>query len=180
MIQFSIREDITLRMLRTEEAPTLFEVVDENRKHLREWLPWLDVNQSIKDSESFIESSHAQYKNDLGFMCGIFFKDKLVGMCGYHPIDKANRSVTIGYWLAEAAQGMGIVTSCARFLIDYAFNVLKLNKVCIPAAESNLKSQAVSQRLGLFNEGVDREAEFLYDYFVNHVRYSVLRSEWQS
>lgn len=166
-------------MLQHEDAEVLFKLVDDNRKYLRKWLPWLDMNTSRQDSEYFIQSTHKQLHDNLGFMCGIYFQHQLVGMCGYHPIDKVNHSVVIGYWIAQNAQGKGIVTACVKFLIDYAFNELNLNKVSIPAAELNTKSQAVSKRLGLTNEGIEREAEFLYNHYVNHVRYSVLRSEWK-
>ena len=180
MISFKVESNIKLKMLKERDAETLFAIVDSNRLYLRNWLPWLDINLCPDDSLSFIKSTHSQYDESRGFMCGIYYFEELVGMCGYHPIDKLNHSVTIGYWLSESNQGKGIVTACVKFLIDYAFNELNLNKVLIPAAEHNLKSQAVSKRLGLFNEGVDRQAEFLYGRYVNHVRFTVLRSEWKN
>jgi ribosomal-protein-serine acetyltransferase len=63
-------------------------------------------------------------------------------------------------------------------LIDYAFNRLKLNKVEIYCAENNIKSQAVPKRFGFTKEGVIREAEFLYDRFVNLEIYGLLSREW--
>ncbi len=54
-----------------------------------------------------------------------------------------------------------------------ATTIADRDKVCISAAEKNLKSRAVSERLGLVNEGVEREAEYLYGQYVNHVRYSL-------
>ncbi|MEP2653334.1 MAG: GNAT family protein [Paraglaciecola sp.] len=178
MIKFEVSQDISLTMLQESDADKLFKLVDSNRSHLREWLPWLDFNQSEKDSLDYIKSNLKQYSDNLGFNCGIFFSGELVGMCGYHPIDRLNKKVVIGYWIAQQAQGKGIVTKCVEFLINYAFDTLKLNKVSIPAAEYNFRSQAVSKRLGLVCEGVEREAEFLYNRFVNHIHYSVLSSEW--
>lgn len=180
MVNFEIDEDIQLKMLGRDQGALLFSVVDENRSHLKRWLPWLDFNISVTDSIRFIESTHRQYENGLGFMCGIFRNKKLIGMCGYHPIDRLNKTATIGFWIAENEQGMGVVTSCTKFLLGYAFGELGLNKVLIPAAEENYKSQAVSKRLGLTNEGIDREAEFFYGKFVNHIRYTMLKSEWSS
>ena len=167
-------------MLEVADAPELFALVQKNRGYLRQWLPWLDSNTEQSHSEDFIKSTHKQFAEELGFVCGIFSNDLLVGVCGFHPIDRPNLSVTIGYWLGEEYQGKHIVTSCVEFLISYAFQQLNLNKVCIPAAEFNFKSRAVSERLGLANEGIDREAEYLYEHFVNHVRYSILRSEWEN
>jgi len=108
----------------------------------------------------------------------MFLGGTLVGMCGFHPIDLSNDSVVIGYWIAEDRMGQGIVTSCVKFLVSYAFEKLDLNKVCIPAAEGNAKSRAIPERLNFVNEGIERAAENLYGRYVNHVRYSVLRKEW--
>ena len=99
-------------------------------------------------------------------------------MCGYHPIDRSNNSVVIGYWLAENMTGQGIVTSCVEFLVSYAFDKLGINKVNIPVAAGNIKSRAIPERLGFVNERVERDAEHLYGRYVNHVRYSVLRDQW--
>jgi len=101
-------------------------------------------------------------------------------MCGYHPIDRSNHSVTIGYWIAKEMMGKGIVTLCTQYLIDYAFIHLSINKVCIPVAEKNIKSRAISERLGLVSGGIERAAEYLYGRYVNHVRYSILKSEWEA
>ncbi len=180
MEKFQISESTFLRTLTEADSQVLFSLVDGNRAHLREWLPWLDNNTDIEHSKEFIKSTIDQNANGAGFQCGIFSDERLVGMCGYHPINRSNSSVTIGYWIAKNMTGRGIVTCCTRFLIDYAFNKLHLNKVCIPVAENNIRSRAVSERLGLVNEGIEREAECLYGQYVNHVRYTILRSEWLS
>lgn len=178
MPKFQVSKIVFLRTLTTADAPGVFNLVENNRSYLREWLPWVDENTCVGDSAKFIQSTLEQLANEMGFQCGIFYNDTLVGMCGYHPIDRSNNSVTIGYWIAKEMTGKGIVTSCTKYLIDYAFDNFSLNKVCIPAAEKNLKSRAVPDRLGLVNEGIEREAEHLYGHYVNHVRYSVSRSEW--
>ena len=178
-ILFQLSESLTIRMLERKDAKELFRVVDDNRSHLREWLPWLDDNTKVRDSEVFIETTINQFKKDKSFQCGVFYSNSLVGMCGFHPISFSNNSVTIGYWLAKRYEGKGIITKCSEFFINYAFQELKLNKVCIPVAEKNVKSRAVAERLGLINEGLEREAEVLYGMYVNHIRYSILRSEYE-
>ena len=179
-MNFDINDSVSLKLLQSQDAVGLFALVDKNREYLKEWLPWLDKNTSEQDSESFIASLHQQLDNKQGFSCGIFFKNKLIGICGYHPINQSNQSVTIGYWIDKERQGYGIVTQCTKFFIHYAFNELRLNKVLIPVAEGNKKSRAVCERLGLKNEGTERDAENLYGDYVNHIRYSILRSEWEA
>lgn len=180
MKKFQLNEDIILRTYQLSDAPELIDLIDNNRAYLRQWLPWLDQNRQREDSEKFIQSTLDQYEQDLGFICGIFYKDRLVGSCGYHLVNKGNASVSLGYWLAENMTGRGIVTRCVRFFIAYAFDHMHLNKVVVQVGEKNLASRAVCERLSLVNEGIERDAEILYGEYVNHIRYSVLKSEWKN
>ena len=179
MKHFQLNEDIVLRTYALSDALELISLVDLNRTHLRTWLPWLDKNKTVEDSKEFIRFSLKQLEQDLGFICGIFYQGKLVGSCGYHLIKNSNSSVSLGYWLAENKTGKGIITKCVKFLINYAFEELKLNKVLVEVGEDNLPSRAICERLGLFNEGIEREAECLYGHYINHIRYSILKSEWK-
>jgi len=178
-MEFQIDEDITLRLLRSQDACALFKLVDDNRLYLRRWLPWLDQNTSLEDSKDFIASVLSQFRADKGFACGIFFAGDLVGVCGYHEIDKVARSVAIGYWLSEALQGKGIITRCTKFFIGYAFEELGLTEVRISVAEGNAKSRAVCERLGLSNEGIEIDAACLYGRYVNHVCYAMSKDDWR-
>ena len=70
------------------------------------------------------------------------------------------------------------MTRVARALTDYAMNELKLNKVEIRCASGNLKSRSIPERLGFVQEGTIRQAEWLYDHYVDHIVYGVLAEEW--
>ena len=179
MPSFTVSEFIQLKTLRLTDAPDLFHLVECNRAYLRHWLPWLDVNTAVEDSEQFIQSTLEQLAENNGFQCGIFYRDQLVGMCGYHPINWANSTASLGYWLAENMMGKGIVTCCTKYLIDYAFEQLSLNKVCIVAAEKNHKSRTVAERLGLTKDYIEPDAENLYGQYVDHMHYSISRADWE-
>ena len=55
---------------------------------------------------------------------------------------------------------------------------MDMNKVRISVAEENARSRAIPERLGFKIEGIAREAEWLYDHYVNHVLYAAIKSEW--
>ena len=86
---------------------------------------------------------------------------------------------SLGYWIGEAYQGRGLVTASCRALITHAFDEARLNRVEIRCAVENRKSRAIPARLGFRQEGLLRDAEWLYDHFVDHVVYATLVKEWR-
>jgi len=177
MFRYRVDGDIELKMLEEEHSRELFSLVDKNRDYLREWLPWLDRNQTEEDSKTFIRNSFVQFIEGVGITSGIFFRDKLVGVMGI-KIDKMNNSGEIGYWLDANYQGKGIVTKACRKIINYAFGNLGLNRIVIRCATGNRKSRAIPEHLGFTKESILREAEFLYDHYEDLIVYSMLKKEW--
>lgn len=179
MFSFRIDDDTELRLLENRHAEELFALTNQNREYLRKWLPWLDDNRSLEDSRAFITKSLIQYANNEGFPTGIWFKGALAGVIGYNKIEWSDRTASIGYWIGASFQGKGLVTRACRALIDHAFNELGLNRVEIRCATGNKKSRAIPERIGFTQEGTARQAEWLYDHFVDHAVYGMLASEWR-
>ena len=174
-----IDDDIVLKILKPEDADSLFSLVDSNRFYLRRWLPWVDTNATLENSKHFIQSTIEQHELNLGFQCGIWFHDTFAGIIGFQRIDSMNRNVEIGYWLGEKFQGSGIMTKACHIFVDCAFNEYKLNRVQIRCATGNKKSNAVIDRLGFIKEGSIRQAEFLYDHYVDLFVYGMTADEWK-
>lgn len=61
-----------------------------------------------------------------------------------------------------------------------AFEQYDINRLQIYAAELNTKSNAIPERLGFTFESVLRQHENLYNTFVDHALYFMLKSEYQS
>jgi len=175
-----LSENTELRLLEERHAQELTELTERNRAYLRAWLPWVDSSRTVEDRKKFIRDSLKQFAENKGFVAGIWHEGRLAGVIGYDAIDWENRSTEVGYWLGEEYQGKGLVTTACRALVDHAFGELDLNRVSITCATENKKSCAIPERLGFRREGVRRQAEWLYDHFVDHVVYAALASEWQA
>lgn len=168
MFAFTITSTITLRLLQPVHAAELYQVTDANRTHLRRWLPWLDHTRSEADTAAFIAGRLRGLADDGTFTCGIWHQGALCGVIGYNRIDWEARTAFPGYWLAEAAEGRGIMTRCCRVLAAHAFDEYRLRGVIITVAVGNHKSQAIPDRLGFTRIGIQRDAEWLYDRHVDH------------
>ena len=180
MFYFNADHDIQLRILEPEYSDEIFSLVDKNRSYLREWLPWVDGTKSAEDVSDFIRSALKQFSEHNGFHAAIFYKGKIAGCIGLHGIDWSNRKTSIGYWLASEYQGNGIMTRSCKAIVNYVLHDLGLNRVEIRAAEFNTRSRAIPERLGFTQEGIIRQAEWLYDHYVDHVVYGMLSEEWKT
>lgn len=169
---------LALRPLTLRDARVLFQVVDENRDRLRRWLPWPDANRAEVDSRAYILRVRALARRGVAQSYGLWWKDRLVGVVGFVWIDPANRSAAIGYWLAQEAEGHGLMTRAVEALLRHGFRTLKLNRVELRAGVRNRRSRAIPERLGFHHEGTLRQAERLADGFVDHAVYSLLREDW--
>lgn len=178
MFTLKVDNEINLQLLQPQDSSELFRLVDKNRKHLRKWLPWVDNITSSLQYHSIIPSWLKQYADNNGFQAGIRFRGKLVGVIGLHSIDWHNKQTTIGYFLAEGYEGNGIMTKSVQALLNYIFFNLYLHRVEIRCGILNKKSRAIPERLGFKQEGLIREAEFLYDHYHDLIVYGMLSQEW--
>ncbi|MED4908455.1 GNAT family protein [Brevibacillus centrosporus] len=181
MRRIRMTEDAVLRQLELADAEEMFWLTDTNRPYLREWLPWLDYTKRVEDTAQFIQMTINQHNNNQGTHYGIWYKGRLAGTLGVHNIDWINKKTTLGYWLGAQFQGNGLMTTAvAAYTDQLVFTSWGLEKITIMAATENYKSRSIPERLGFQLEGVLRRNEYLYDHFVDHAVYSLLRSEWKN
>lgn len=169
-----------LDLLEPRHAVELFKLVDSNRTHLREWLPFIDDYQSVTAATEFITRNQEESSGTTHLAMGIVVEERLAGVVTCDYIDWSNRAALIGFWLGQSFQGRGIMTRTCSALVDLAFNELGLNRVEISCARENRRCRLVPERLGFKQEGVSRQREWLYDHFVDTVGYSMLASDWKN
>ena len=179
MLLDRISDNLELRLLQIEDAQELFALTDANRNYLRQWLPWLDFVAQVDDTRDFIGRTLNQFAEGEGLVVAICDQGRIVGLVGFNRIEQQDRIGYLGYWLAEAERGRGIMTESCHSLIDYGFTTLKLDRVVIACATENHRSRAIPLRLGFTHTGVVRDAEWLYQEFVAHDIYSLSAKDWK-
>ena len=180
MFRAIVREDVYLELLEERHAAEVFSLVNQDRKYLREWLPWVDATETVDDTVSFIKSALEQFASNKGFAAGIWCERQFCGVIGTHKLDLLNRKVEIGYWLGQSFQGRGIVTDACRAVVTHLFDNLDLHRVTIDCAAGNEKSCAVARRLGFIEEGVARQAHLLHGEFRDLRRFAMLKQDWKA
>lgn len=179
MFTLKVDEEIELQLFQPQDSLKLFELVDENREYLREWLPWVESMSASFQFESIIPIWLQQFAENNGFNAGILYRGDLVGSIGITQIDWFNKQTSIGYYLSKKAQGHGIMTRSVQAVINYAFFELGLNRVEIRCGVKNKKSRAIPERLGFIKEGKIRDGELLYGRFHDLIVYGMLAREWK-
>lgn len=178
MFTYKVDNEIRLKLVMPSDAQDIFNIIDRNREHLREWLGWVDISTDISVTYQVIDINLRKFANHEALDTAIVYKGKMVGKVSINSINLANKTAQIGYMLDEKYEGRGIMTRAVKAMTDIAMFEYDLHKVEICAAEDNKKSRAIPERLGFVQEGIIRSAEWLYDHYVDHVVYGVLRREW--
>ena len=172
-----IDQNIRLELINENYSQSIFDIVDENRTHLRQWLPFVDRMQTLEFAENFVKGTMQRNKDGNEFAFVIIANEKVVGRVGIYKIDLQNKIGEIGYWLAENVQGKGIVTNSCKAIIDFCFTALQLNRIEIKCGTENFKSKTIPEKLNFTKEGVIRQGELLYDKFIDLNLYSLLKQE---
>ena len=172
-----VQPDVTLQPLHQGLATALFALTDCNRLFLREWLPWLDLVRTVDDSRHFIESAESMATSNSAPTFAIIHAGTLCGVTGFHSVNKAHCTGSIGYWLGQDHTGRGIATTAVRQLITIGFKECGLNRIEIRCAVNNRQSRALPERLGFIHEGTLRQSERLYGRFMDQALYSLLTSD---
>jgi len=167
-----------LRLLRESDADELHALIEANHAYLARWMAWAQ-GQTRAQTLDFIRSAHRQMVGNAGFHLAVVDDaGRIVGVVGFIGVDWTNRAASIGYWLAEAAQGQGTMTEAVRSLVAHALEEWKLHRVEIRAEPENLRSRAIAQRLGFQQEGTLRQVVRFGERYADHVVYAMLAGEW--
>lgn len=152
---FSQRIDahIELRMPDVADATALYALVEADRSALAQWLPWAE-NMSVQDESEFIQSFREKMAGYELWGAIIVVDQQVAGMIDLHAIDATNRRAEVGYWLASAFQGRGVMTKVLASVEQIAFEEYHIDRLAIFVDTENEPSQAVAKRRGFEQEAV--------------------------
>lgn len=164
-----------------EMAKAMFEVVDQNRKHLENWLPWVKLTLKVEDSLKYLFDKEEEIKKGTKVGYGLFLKDEYIGDISIFNIDEKNKSAEIGYWLSSSYLRNGYMTEAVGILEKEAFEEIGLNRIQIRCDERNNASAGVAKKCGYTFEGKLREDAFsdVFNDFRNTLIFSKLESEYR-
>ncbi len=100
----------------------------------------------------------------------------LIGAIGLamHP---EHESAELGYWVGKPYWGQGYCTEAAKAVLEYGFNVLRLNRIYAHYMARNPASGRVMEKIGMKYEGHLRQHVRKWGEFEDLKLYSILKHE---
>jgi ribosomal-protein-alanine N-acetyltransferase len=145
-----------IRALALDDVEALTALYRENREFLAPWQPLRPESYfTYAGQREAVDGLLAQQAsgsavpfvivNGTGSVVGTFTVASI--------IRGAFQSCSVGYWLAESAQGQGLATAALRKAADLAFGELRLHRIQAETLTHNQRSQRVLQRVGFREYG---------------------------
>jgi len=179
---------LLLRPLQDGDAPALFAIFSDPAV-MRYWssAPWTDPAQGLRMLEGDREA--AAGRRDLRL--GVVPHDaggRVVGTLSLYRIDAGCRRADIGYALARAEQGRGLMNEALAALVDCAFDHrpgapfddLQLNRIEADVDPRNAPSCRALERLGFQREGLLRERWIVAGEVSDSAMYGLLHADWRA
>lgn len=146
LFELKLDEHLLLVIADEDYASEIYGLIDNDRDHLRPWLPWVDSTHSVEDTRKNIVDRIKTFnaKEQASFYGTL--NGEFVASVGFVSLKDGEGE--IGYWLLSDYQGKGLMTTFVKACIDYGFDQLGLDVIIIKCAEGNSKSAGIPLRLG--------------------------------
>jgi ribosomal-protein-alanine N-acetyltransferase len=183
MIEFPVlqTERLVLRGFRNSDAPYVLDIFSQDivtKYHNTETM------QSIEQAEDLVQVRVSLFGSRLGIRWGIALREQrgvIIGSCGYCNLNKAFRSIEIGYDLHPVHWRQGIMTEALTAAINHGFGegfFFLLNRTEALTHVEHEASTALLERLGFQEEGVRREYGYWKGQFHDLRSFSLLPGDW--
>jgi hypothetical protein len=87
-------------------------------------------------------------------------------------------SSELGYWVGLPYWNHGYCSEAAAAVVNYGFEVLRLNRIWAAHFSRNRASGRVLQKVGMTHEGCLHEHISKWGQYLDVEQYGILRSEW--
>jgi RimJ/RimL family protein N-acetyltransferase len=184
------------------EVPTIFPVlVEGERIRLREvniddfeatwqwasraeFFRFLPIDQPTRDEErawldSIVAQAHEIPRRQYHLGIKIVDGSKLIGMVRLAIDSQRHRSASIAYGISPEHWGHGYATEAAQLIVGFAFDALGLHRVWASHHPDNIASRKVLEKVGLREEGRQRDDRFVGGVWYDSVVCSILEDEWR-
>ncbi|MGG5502305.1 GNAT family N-acetyltransferase [Myroides odoratimimus] len=138
---------------------------------------FFDVPASIENTVKWFNANISN-KSRIDFS---FFDDNdvCIAMGGFTSITKEHQNAEFYVMVNPIQQGKGIGQNVSKWMYNYAFSILNLNKIYLYTNDNNVAAYRIYEKCGFQLEGILRNHKWKKGKFQNRRFYGLLRSEWE-
>lgn len=168
---------VRLRQIDDADVPALFTIFGD--PDVTRYWSWAAFTEEAA-ARRLLEDTRQGLEQGTLLQWGITTRqdDALVGTCTLARPNAEHRRAEIGFALARTAWGKGYASDAVRLAIDYAFDVLDLNRLEADVDPRNMGSLRTLEKLGFMREGYQRERYHVNGEVQDSVLLGLLRHEW--
>jgi ribosomal-protein-alanine N-acetyltransferase len=135
--------------------------------------------QSVAQAATLIDEIARDFDDRRSIRWGIALPgdEEVIGMVGYNYWVRQDNRASIGYDLARAYWGQGIMPEAVRAILHFGFEHMALNRIEADTDVANVASQRVLEKVGFRRDGVQREQVFERGGYYDLVLFSILRRD---
>jgi len=141
------------------------------------------AHESREETHEWILRQAEARARGKGLVWGIVLDGAVVGCIGLSSIRWQERAVRLdraelGYWIAPALWGQGLVTEAARGVVAFGFDELGLHKITVGCFADNAASRRVIEKTGFRFVGRQEEDQWRDGKWHAHLLYELTITEW--
>lgn len=139
----------------------------------------------VADIETYKEKVYrwvTNYEYDTYFHWVIEWKEngELIGTINLGNVEESCFMSETSYMLSPNYWGQGIMTEVLQAVLNYAFNIIELNRVQADVFDGNTASAHVLTKCGMQLEGIARQKYYKNGTFIDAAQYAILRRDFNS
>lgn len=177
---FQVDENIILELQSPFQDKEMFQLVNENREFIGEHVFWANKVQRLSHIQEYMQRDLTGMANERRQAWLIRYKSKVAGRIGLFITVPELQECELFYFLGKNFTGKGIITKCAKVVVDFAINVLNLQHVLIGFSVNNPKSGAVAERLGFQHEYTMRDSIYYRKKWDSLHFWGMIAPDWKS
>jgi len=171
-------DTVLLRPLKKEHISLL---KDFSLKEPELWKYSLTPADGLENLKIYIEHALREKEQKTSYPFIVLDKrtNKIAGSTRFYDYRKAHNTVQLGYtWYGKEFQGTGLNKNCKFLLLQYAFEIIKLERVEFRADAKNARSIAAMKSIGCVEEGILRNNCTAPKGRRDSIVLSILKDEW--
>ncbi|GEQ87370.1 GCN5 family acetyltransferase [Patiriisocius marinistellae] len=169
---------VLLRPLVAKDASALLGFVKEESEI---WTYSLRQLQTTSDLNDYISEALRLKKLGSTYAFTVFdkLKKQYAGCTRFYNIDDVHKTLMLGYtWYGKEFQGTGLNKNVKLLLLEYAFEILQMERVEFRADVNNLRSIRAMKSIGCKEEGVLRQNFAIANKRRDSIILSIIKTEW--